>query len=251
MICRALHALVLASGVMCLLTACSPSSLRDGSSSVSSSIGKFASGGLGLTKAEWEQKHILTDSSPDGRYSYDESPSPPRNGIDVYFWSDPGAPVENAPISRINLDLLPVWRETTGYTSSHPSLAQMEPLVTALLPADAVLEKTKILYSNQHTIVQTYSSDALATRYPTLSSGKTPWSPSSADSSPPNYKPGTITVLYSHGDPYVSISAGENGIPWRYTPPPPPPTPTWAPEPTNPPMPQGINTIVPEAVPTR
>jgi hypothetical protein len=250
MIGRALHVLTLASCVICLLTACSPGSLRDGSSSVSSSIGKFASGGLGLTKAEWEQKYKLTDSSPDGLYTYDERPSPRANAIFVYFWSDQGAPVENAPISRINLDLFAVLMEPAGYTDTYPSLAQMEPFVTSLLPADAVLEKTEKV-GRWSTIVQTYSSDTLATRYPTLSSGKTPWFRESPLSPPAEYKPGTIIVDYAEGGPYVSITAGEEGIPWRYTPPPPTPYPTRAPDPTNPPMPWGINTIVPEVVPTR
>jgi hypothetical protein len=254
MIGRALHLIILASCVICLLTACSSDTLNHGSS-VSSAPDSFASAGLGLTKTEWEQKHTLVGSSPDGTYYYDELPSPTWKGMSVYFWSEQGAPVENAPISRISLDARFALSETIGYDGRPPSNEQMERGAVTLLPADSILEKTEEIPFSQSMKRQIYFSPSLASRYPPLSSGKTPWSPEppasnvSSVASPPDRKPGTIIVMYSHGR-FVSITAGKDGIPWRYHPTP-GPTQTRIPDPPYPTMPRSLSTAIPEVVPTR
>lgn len=175
--------------------------------------------------------------------------------MSVYFWSEQGAPVENATISRISLDARFALSETIGYDGRPPSNEQMERAAVTLLPADSVLEKTEEIPFSQSMKRQIYFSPSLASRYPPLSSGKTPWSPEppasnvSSVASPPDRKPGTIIVMYSDGR-FVSITAGEDGIPWRYHPTP-GPTQTRIPDPPYPTMPRSLITAIPEVVPTR
>jgi hypothetical protein len=259
MIPRALLALTFASGAIWLLALWSSSVVSPGSSLPSSAADTFASGGLGLTKTQWEQNHAFADSDPveTYRYLYDRTHPLYWRGTEVYFWGEQGAPLENAPISRIFFNAPIVLSETTGYRGEDVTLEQMEPLIRTFLPADAVLVKTEKFPDRWDTIVQTYHSDALASRYPTLSSGKTPWSRESfsPDFGPPGYKPGTIFVDYHEGGPYVSITAGEDGTPWDYIQPPPPTRtprpPLPEPEPTTPPIAPPLYTSIPEAVPTR
>ena len=243
---------LLAVCVVAVLAGCARNSTSTVSPAPSKPEQSFLSGGLGLTKSEWEQEHTLVSSSIYGDYYYEGLPSRTENWLRVYFWSEQGAPVEDAPISRIDLDAYLAFSETIGSGGLPISFEQMERGVATLLPADAVLEKTEEIPSGQSRTVQIYFSDALARRYAPLSSGKTPWSPAPNEasvSSSSDLRPGTIRVVYNHGSS-VSISAGGNSIPWRYyfTP---EPTRTWAPDPPYTPRPPGIGTTLPAPVPTR
>jgi len=161
----------------------------------------LASGGLGVTRADWERKHnyILALSSSD--YIYDGF-NPPLFGYRVNFWQE-SFDDPSARISAMAVDTRLVLSDTgkippAGAGTATLSKAQMQQAVQALLPADA--ERQGIENPNATgTFTETYISNLIKNVYPPLSAQKDPWG---------GRPPGTIRVVYEQGGPDVLVTAG-------------------------------------------
>lgn len=206
----------------------------------------FASGGLGLTKAEWEQHHVTVDVS--FRSIEASIPTIYDNGqYRVYFWQDwpPDPTSATALISA--MDFSP---HTKGLEASRAAFQR-------LLPADAQFQRreevTGLMTPGPPPIREIYRSATLANRYPALLSLINPWGKD---------PPGTIYVVYSANGSYVYLVAGSQPTPPQPEPPRPKPTPcsrkgcptstTIPPVPTRPvpiPVPSGVVPI-PSNLPT-
>jgi hypothetical protein len=187
---------------------------------------------LGLTKAEWEQHHTMTDY--EGSY-VDNNDSNLKYGID--FWAY-GTATDNSPIYIVSAALVPVLSDTlhipTTYDVIHPVGGDLQrKAVVALLPADAQLVKTEPGVSEHDAFLDTFHSASLERRYPPIALIQDPWGTD---------PPGTIHVSYLYGvSPFATIHAGSNMAPQ----PTPTPYPTKTPNPTIPPglIPTDIPTI--------
>jgi hypothetical protein len=161
----------------------------------------LASGGLGLTRAEWERKHNFILSIPGSDYIYD-SFNPPLFGYRVNFWQE-GANDPGARISAMAVDTRLVLSDTgkippAAAGTAALSNAQMQQAVHALLPADAERQGTEHPNATG-TFTETYISNLIKNVYPPLSAQKDPWG---------SRPPGTIRVVYEQGGPDVLITAG-------------------------------------------
>ncbi len=162
-----------------------------GSRSQSTASAAFESGGLGLTKAEWEQHHTLSSNNflQNGALGYDSK------NYEVYFWNADRAFPPTAPI-------ILMW-----LYGPHDHIN--ETFVRTLLPSDAQLKDT-IPRGWEGTFTQVYYSRSLSTRYaplPLATGVVDPWKESS---------PGTIYATYIRGDYSVLITAGEKlSLPYR------------------------------------
>lgn len=159
----------------------------------------FASGGLGLTKAEWEQHHVSVDVSTDtiNRMEVPISIIYDNGEYRVYFWNDwpPDPPSGTALISQIAF-----YPRTKGLDARRA--------FHRLLPADAQFQRreevTGLGAQDPAPIREIYRSATLAVRYPALSSQPNPWG---------DDPPGTIYVVYSANDSYVYLVAGSQPAP--------------------------------------
>ncbi len=231
-----LLALFVSSGLV-IFAGCNGSGLKGDSLSPGSTT--LISGGLGLTKAEWEQRHTLTATDNCSFYRYD----PPLLGdhlsgskYDFYeyypygvtFWHEAGRSSQDARISGMKADLRRVLSET-----QHMRLEAMEYLdldkkhmaVRALLPADVQLQQT-IPDQGLKTILLTevYHSKSLESVYPSFAFAPKPWK---------GKEPGAIYVSYLQNGRDAQIEADlVTPLPCP-SPTPAPPTPT----PSSPPPP--------------
>jgi hypothetical protein len=185
----ALGALLLAFLVACDTTPASPTPRS------------LASGGLGLTRAEWERKHNFVLAIPGSDYIYD-SFRPPLFGYRVNFWQE-GSDDPSARISAMAVDTRLVLSDTgkippDGAGTAKLSKAQMQQAVRALLPADAERQGEEIPGASG-TFTETYLSYLIKDVYPPLSAHKDPWG---------SRPPGTISVAYENGGPDVLVTTG-------------------------------------------
>ena len=153
----------------------------------------FASGGLGLTKGQWEQQHkAVTEPRHSGGVGYD------GGKYYVIFWSDqPPSQTADSPISFIAVN-----------TGQAVNAALARQIVPALLPEDVQFQRSETPGDRLGT-TDYYFSPALATRYPAIGVVGSPWQ---------TLPVGTIKVTYGAGmlparlQP-ILITAGEMGIP--------------------------------------
>ncbi len=147
-----------------------------GSRSQSAAPAAFESGGLGSTKAEWEQHHVLsgtyTNSSINFRYD--------ANMYDVNFWTAETSVPSNSTIVQM-------WANV-------PPGGDIKTFLSALLPKDAELKDTLQTTGLQGTFTEIYESPSLAQRYPPLSL------PKGTIDTWQGVVPGTIYVVYTHGE---------------------------------------------------
>jgi hypothetical protein len=160
------------------------------------------SGGLGLTRAEWEQHHTFILAIPGSDYIYDGF-NKPLYGYRVNFWQEPDTNDPAARISAMAVDTRLVLSDTgrippTTAATATLTKEQMQEAVRVLLLADAERQGTESP-SGTPTFTETYQSNLLKTIYPPLSTLKDPWG---------DLPPGTIKVLYENGGPSVLITAG-------------------------------------------
>jgi len=169
----------------------------------------FQSGGIGLTKAAWEQQHrLFSDPFANGiDFLYDDG------RYEVRFWQDWSlrAPTADSLISSIAFDTK-VHTPELQYAAFRP-----------FLPVDARLEPPQ--KSDQ--VLQVWYSPSLVSRYSPLAGALQPWGTA---------EPGSINLAFRNGNSYVLIAAvltfPPRPIPVRPTPTPcgdhPCPTPTRA-----------------------
>jgi len=180
-----------------------PMSLACDNTSQSPTPVPLASGGLGLTRAAWEQKHTFILAIPGSDYIYDGF-NQPLFGYRVNFWQQEAGDDPTARISAISVDTRLVLSDTGGIPASGAGTAtltkaQMQEAVRDLIPADAALQSTEIS-SVTGTFTQTYRSNLLKNVYPALSTLKDPWG---------DQPPGTFRVAFEGGGPSVLIIAGK------------------------------------------
>ena len=159
-----------------------------GSSVPPAVVTSFASGGLGLTKAAWEQQHTPSNTFPGPiiAWGYD------ANRYQVYFWTIAKSVSSNSTIVKI------VANVSSGEDS--------KTVLSTLLPTDAQLKNTLQTTGLQGTFTEIYESPSLAQQYPALSlptGGIDLWQ---------GMAPGTIQVVYTHGASPLIIQAG-NQVP--------------------------------------
>jgi hypothetical protein len=202
----------------------------------------FPSGGLGLTKVEWERHHTLVELHGDDFYRYDALEQGEHyvfNSYDVQFWHEGAQANSDSIVSSITADLRRVLSDTLHMPPSgdDPGLDLKHEALHLLLPDDAQLQKTEKYPQDQDTFIEYYHSTSLENRYPALALAHDPWSDDA---------PGTIRVIYRRGRFIVIITAGAVGMPQ--------PTitsaPTDSPAPTAPPMPPAVLTGIPRPVPS-
>ncbi len=145
----------------------------------------FQSGGIGLTKAAWEQHHTPS-SAP---FTGEAFVWYPDNNYEVYFWHDwpLRAPTADSLISTISFD-----------TRAH-TLETQRVAYRPLLPADAQLEP-KISYPDR----EIWYSPSLISRYPPLAGDPQVWG---------EFGPGRISVRSGESGSYIAIGALLNGPP--------------------------------------
>ncbi len=140
----------------------------------------FQSGGIGLTRAAWEQQHPpLTPPTVGGAFvGY------PDSGYTVTFWGDwpPSAPTADSVITRI-------------FFTTHIQTPELRSaVVRSFLPVDAQLEP-KAAYPEG----EMWYSPSLVNRYPRRASVPQPWG---------KFGPGRISVHYQNKDSYTSLTIG-------------------------------------------
>lgn len=166
----------------------------------------YASGGLGLTKGEWEKRHTLVDADDRFAYSYDLLKSGRVEAVtySIDFWRDREHTTSIARISYIGLSPALVISGTVevGLVSEEA----MHKVVLQLLPADAQFLKKYIQGStqNQGTYREIYKSESLKGVYPPIPDASSPWVSS---------EPGTIYVTYVHKGLGIRIQAGDISAP--------------------------------------
>jgi hypothetical protein len=165
-------------------------------------VEEYASGGLGLTRAQWERNHTSVEG-----YLYDASDEHPRAGYWIDFWTQQYPAPDDAVISRILVDARFILTSTQelAESESYIHFDRKQAAVRTLLPADAQLESSRTTPASSVAVVETYYSPSLSSRYPSLPDEPDPWG---------NEKPGTIQVTYGY-DPLVVITAGRSGEPPR------------------------------------
>lgn len=154
----------------------------------------FASGGIGLTKVEWEQHHTPSSAVPTQLF---ESTSYDNNQYGVFFWCDWP---QNRCTAESRVSVI-------GFDTHSKLLDEQHAKIRALLPTDAQYQET-IQHATGH-FTELYYSALLASRYPPLDAVPDPWI---------NSKPGTISVFYDSGGPIVRITAGIGSPPQPYLP---------------------------------
>jgi hypothetical protein len=154
-------------------------------------VDSFETGGLGLTRGDWEKTH---KPDPTARpIGYERNAFYPDGGYHVSFWyEDPQT--QNSQDAKINQ----IWFKGRASTDE----AQLAEAVT-LLPADAQLvEKGQVPLqsgtANRGDSWAIYHSKSLETRFPALPSAPDPWK---------GHNPGTIYVGYATHTNYITISA--------------------------------------------
>jgi hypothetical protein len=162
----------------------------------------LASGGLGLTRAEWERKHTFVLAIPGSDYIYDGF-NPPLFGYRVNFWqesvNDPSARISAMAVdTRLVLSDTGKISSTTAGTANLDK-AQMQQAVRSLLPVDAERQGEESPGATG-TFTETYTSNLIKSIYPPLTALKDPWG---------DQPPGTIRVVYVNGGPDVLITAGK------------------------------------------
>lgn len=168
----------------------------------------YASGGLGLTKAEWSRHHVFVGSDVRTAYVYDDSAEHPEAGYRIDFWTKQYPAPDDAVISWIWVDARRILSSTREFTELDVMLHfdMIQTGVRTLLPADAQLESSRTVAASEYTVFETYHSPSLSSRYSSLEGAPDPWE---------KQKPGTIQVMYGHGGPVVLITAGRSGLPPR------------------------------------
>ena len=210
--------LALLCGVLVVFASCTNLIATNQSATPVNTPAPLQSGGLGLTKAEWEKQHRLvrevnlpTDAD---YYVYDSSPTYYwSDGYSVYFWSEEGQVTDDSRVVGIGVDarqvlsdMLRVRPDTIG---SYVSPDQKRLVAQALIPSDAELQGTS---ETMHFDFERYHSKSLETRYLPLASVSNPWY---------DDPPGTIYVRY-----WLSTGIGIMAGPFGHAPfPKPTPTP--------------------------
>lgn len=193
----------------------------------------FQSGGLGLTKGEWERQHHKLTSVDylSSFYFYDyENLQSGASGYAVRFWSEDAQLTNETLISSIGVDVRFVLSGTDGLNIEAYLLTpdQKHKAVSTLLPADTQFQRRIDQFEVQGSYSDIYYSKSLAGRYPPLPSVGDPWGKD---------PPGTIRASYYQAGPGVSISAGSKRPPSLPTPTSPAPTETETPLPVPSPVP--------------
>ena len=132
----------------------------------------IASGGLGLSRAEWNAHHTLTlDSGSSERRQdfYD-------NQLRVFFWPEGWLAADQARIKVIS-------------SSQDHSASEARAASRGLLPADAVLQRTVADPNMAFGFIDVYHSAALRDQFPGRLFAADPWG---------GRPPGTFYVEYSH-----------------------------------------------------
>jgi hypothetical protein len=166
----------------------------------------FQSGGIGLTRAEWEKTHkpdpLATHIGWERAAYYPES----RYGV-TYWHEDPQSQKpEDARIAEF------IYK--TRNPTSEGQLAEM----VALLPADAQLQEKGQITGNVQArgdLWYIYHSQSLETRYPPLPDAPDPWK---------GKTPGTIYLECCYNGNGVTIRAQLARLPYKLPPTEPPPT---------------------------
>lgn len=207
----------------------------------------YASGGLGLTRAEWEQHHTLGAGRGEVGYKYDMKNKQWDTGYTVFFWSEQSDAPNDAIVSSLGVDTRDVFSDTQNldWYEMVKQFPKMQAAVRFLMPADAQLVSTSNS-ERSHTTNEVYHSESLKNRYPTLPFSKVPWG---------GEAPGTIHVSYSGevASSRAGILAGPGNILRLPTPPPPPtdtPLPTYPYAPPVPTSPLAVPTTNPHRLPT-
>jgi hypothetical protein len=200
---------------------------------------RFPSGGIGLTKAEWEKTHVLKvnkESAPNiydpHYYDYDGKPF---GEYVVNFWPDPQRDRGSLIIRGITGNPTKILSDVLDIRITPEQLDQEkeQQAARALLPNDAELVESGRLPTHQHELIETYHSKLLEERYPSLPGVSKPWGEN---------RPGTIHVSYSI---YSEVLVHANLV---VPPAPEPTTPTLVDTP--PPLPTALPTRVIWSIPT-
>lgn len=151
----------------------------------------IASGGLGITRLEFERLHNLpTKVIPDPRWARELSYNQGNGYYQINLWyngpqagPEPGIQAQTFETSLIR---------SIAFDRPGKSRAEVLTEVRNLLPVDAVLKETREKMSEgtgrQWVIIDTYESKSLAKRYPPLPSIPDPWK---------GRTPGTVFVITS------------------------------------------------------
>jgi hypothetical protein len=158
------------------------------------------SGGIGLTRAEWEQKHTMVVDNESLYYLYDHD-DVTEGAYMVHYWHDGPAQPESR-IVAISVDARAVLSDADKMDFKDKRILTVEEIRSAflmLLPSDAQLLDTKRpRYSNEG-YTETYMSKQLESAYEPLPGIGLPWT----------YDPvGSISVTYVDGFNVFSIEAG-------------------------------------------
>jgi len=223
--------------------------------------GSFRSGGLGLTKAEWETryKHKERDEGYDIIY-YHEEPNPEgyRRSYLLEFWRTQDHVTSDSLIRTVIADPHWVLSDTLGIPPDEierradeyakrprtitpanyppPPLENVRPgeelllmAARALMPPDAEFQRAGV--EGQWYVTEIYHSKSLETRYKAGPSGQNPWG---------DKPPGMIFVSYTIEGDGMSVEAGLDlsGMPRL---------PTATPGPTDTPLPTPVPTGSPKA----
>ncbi len=190
----------------------------------------YASGGIGLTKAEWEKIHKLYDFNERDYYRYDVTMREQgrENYYLVDYWRERG---KTTGTSRIFLIALSTELRLTNPKDSPGG--EVQKMIKDLLPADA--KYVKQMYPGEWSGHDIYQSETLKSLYPPIPGAQSPWD---------DGEPGTVHVFYAYtpdtgsapqgGRASLAITAGIRS---------PPAMPPTTPEPT-------VTINIPTEVPT-
>jgi hypothetical protein len=132
-------------------------------------VQEYASGGLGLTRAQWTQHHTFVSGGPGG-YLYDSLDQSPGTVYWIDFWTQQHPAPDDAVISSIRVDARYILTSTWKFSldDAYHNFPVILAGVRTLLPADAQLESSRTVPTSDIRILETYHSPSLSTRYSSL-----------------------------------------------------------------------------------